>query len=421
VGRGTEKEHTILDEWFARQRRRWWKQWRWVVVAVITLLVARISIDVFECWFLYSVDKMHGFTGFTGYMNTLLAYPIWRFLQDDLWPYIRYEEYFWLPVVILVASTYTLILIPPGEVSIAFSKQQIHQRLLFKARRVFWYWAVFLVFLVPVLNTIATHAYRILAFKSNKLAIQDVIELLVMMGAVLFLIEWQIALLLRIPYSITRLPLFAMPLATTMYAIYAVPILNTLGHLNATCYAPFPGAEVFPCYGDIWIAALHLGALAAGLYLAWRSWPRIIHSGNVIRWWLLIEGVWFCLVLPKTLWVASNVWLARAIYGTSAIFHGVYIGNPFAGWSQLRVTWANPYTVDWESLPYLWSKYIELGKHVGAEPLYQHNYGIVFSPWIYIPLWAGLLWIVLYYSYSIFIIWRANNTNPPNYHALREG
>ena len=65
--------------------------------------------------------------------------------------------------------------------------------------------------------------------------------------------------------------------------------------------------------------------------------------------------------------------------------------------------------------------YIELGTEDKLSHMAFNDQGMVFSPWIYIPLWAGLVWIVLYYTYSIFIVWRANNTNPPNYHALREG
>jgi len=413
------RDRTILDVWFARQYREWWRQWRWVVFAVLAVIVLRMAYGGFVSWVVSLLRDMGG-----QQFRTLPAYYVWRDLDQWLRPFLRIEDYLWLPIGTILGCSLVWRLTPPGEIAAVIPARVVYQAVLARARRALGGWLAVLVFVPGLFSTltwITLNSDYVFSQSGDSVwsisLCSNLIPIIQVAGILLFFSEWQLSLLLTLPPSLSQLHLYAMPVIIT---VVAHRTMGYFGRLDYTNYAPLHLARALPQADDFWIAALHVGALATGLLYAMRWWSRVIASGRIKHWWWLIASVCIGLVLPTALWLRPNIWIARTAYTISAFLRGIYLGNPFAGWSLLQPQGVNPYSFDWSAWPQTVEDYSAIGLERELWDIVLADAGVVLSPWVYIPISWALVWCILYYAYSVLILWRANNNLPRGYRGTWE-
>jgi hypothetical protein len=346
------------------------------------------------------------------------AFKFWQASIDYSRPAAIAESLIAVALAVLAVASFVVRLPPPAEVALTSSIKALHARLIKRSRRL--YWLILLAFyLVP--SILATAWYLFLEYlhpdeaSLGKLVLSGYSITNSLVWVVL--LEWQIALMLKLPYRRAWLPLYAMP-AALLVTVYV--LLNANSTKGVVLFAPLPAWPHLPQAEDIWIAVLHLAAVLGGLVIAGRWWPYVINSVQPRKWWNLVIALWAGLLLPGLLWLNPNVWLGRAFYAAGAFFKGIYLGNPLAGWIEIMPLYANPYSVYWADYSSMMKNYQLTNRSISDMGLFSNEPHLILAPYLYVPLSIGIIWALLYYGYSLFIIWRANNQVPPNFRGTWE-
>jgi len=413
VGRGQTRDRTILDWWLARQSRSWWRQWRWLVILLAVLALLRLAWSCFDAWCYF----MQQSPSFRHFMETW-AFKFWQASFDYARPVYIAQSLTAVALIVLAVASFVVRLPPPAEVALTSSIKALHARLLKRGRRL--YWMLLLAFyLVP--STLATAWYLFLEYlRPDEASLGKL-----MLGGFsitnalvwVILLEWQIALMLKLPYRRAWLPLYAMP-AALLVTVYV--LLNTSSARGLLLFAPLPAWPSLPQAEDIWIAVLHVAAVLGGLVIAGRWWPYVINSGRPRKWWNLILVLWAGLLVPGLIWLSPDIWLSRVFYSVGAFFKGIYLGNPLAGWIEVMPLYANPYSFYWADYSSMMNNYQLINRSLDEVGIYSNEPHLILAPYLYVPLYAGIIWALLYYGYSLFIIWRANNQVPKSFRGTYE-
>lgn len=414
VGRGREQDVTILDWWLARQYRAWWRRWWWLAILFGVLALIRLSWGVFDAWIRYMA--------FTVQQVNFIVTPAYKF-WDSTNSYLSIAAFATSTAGFLILSwlAASLIprLIPPAEIALTNSIEATRRRLLGCARRHYWLLFGLLALMPAMIVSCFRTALAICSFNPASLGEIEgyAYSIICILGIWLFVLEWQTALLLNLPYRRGRLPLYAMPV---VMVVVVYMLLNFSATKGLLLFAPYAAWQSLPGTDDIWIAALHGGAVIAGLVVAARWWPYVVYRAEPRKWWNLVAAGWAGIVLPGVLWLKPNVWLGRAGYAAGAFFKGVLLGNPLGGWSGIWSGYANPYAFDYATYASMYRNFQLTHRDTTEIGMLGNDPGLVLAPYIYLPLYIALVWLALYYGYSLFIIWRANNRVPRGFRGTWE-
>jgi hypothetical protein len=132
------REPDALDMWFTRQRRLWWKKWRWVAVSAIALravwLLAQFTV-------LFSAASS----------STLVYEPWYRHTLNLLiwdWAYGIHAVLF-VGIALVLGALEFKACTPSAEVALTTSYEKAYIALNIYARRRMWFW-VGILYTIPV-------------------------------------------------------------------------------------------------------------------------------------------------------------------------------------------------------------------------------------------------------------------------------
>jgi len=141
VGRAERRrEPDALDLWFRRQRRAWWKRWRWVVVPLIALAALRtLYVGV---W---------GVLAYVWDRQALVVSPSdwqysWVWTMLSLCPAQMYSAWLLTAGAVFVTAAQARALAVPQELALALSPGAIYNGLLRQVRGMAWGWMAGLVY-----------------------------------------------------------------------------------------------------------------------------------------------------------------------------------------------------------------------------------------------------------------------------------
>jgi hypothetical protein len=146
--RDAAQEPDALTMWFTRQRKAWWKKWRWVVIVVVSLRVVWLLIEI----------APYAYAGLNEEISSVpwcLAAINWMLQVSQVEPYSTYLIFGIALLLGVVASKAT---IPSAEVALTQSTFRIFVLYSKFSRQRLWLW-ILLLYTIP---EVANYAFRII-------------------------------------------------------------------------------------------------------------------------------------------------------------------------------------------------------------------------------------------------------------------
>ena len=128
------REPDALEMWFARQRRKWWKQWRWVFYAALVLLAVWLLLET--TFFIWVANEWH--------LSSAQPPNWWAYVEyivfDRSWTtYVWISlPYLLLGIALLLGTSASKAVSLTPEMAIAHRTERIFQALCKYVRRQLW-------------------------------------------------------------------------------------------------------------------------------------------------------------------------------------------------------------------------------------------------------------------------------------------
>jgi hypothetical protein len=134
-----------LNEWFAREYRRWWVQWRWAAYAAVGVLGLGVLLSLVALPLLNYYLAAQQSSG-------NISYQLYKIASNPVWTVVSYATYA-LPLLgaLLIASQQPTLLVPVN-VAAALDPRQLYNVMRLRLRRSAWLWLGLLVLLLPVVG-----------------------------------------------------------------------------------------------------------------------------------------------------------------------------------------------------------------------------------------------------------------------------
>jgi hypothetical protein len=170
-----------LNGWFDRQQRAWWKSWKWVVYAVVAIVVLHTVYEVANNVVLHLLISKHPLAKAGGVRGWLSAYKhldIWR----TVFQWVGYAG------TVLIALSSIEAFRMPSELVSTFNGGQLFSAWRTRIRRAPYIWFTCLLLLPWLLMQLSTfialggfHILSLLAWVSESLEFLFVLEVLLYM------------------------------------------------------------------------------------------------------------------------------------------------------------------------------------------------------------------------------------------------
>jgi hypothetical protein len=226
------REPDALDMWFTRQRRLWWKKWRWVVVAAITLRVLLLLAD----------SATFAVIVFYEEISTAFWYPYVRDISSALAIPEQYAMYVFLAIAVLVGSAESKVVIPLAEFAITQSAQKVAFRIAKFSRQRIWLW-VHLLFTLPG-TVVLMLLGSFMAHMGSDIWVPLLLEILILASVGCFVAEFQSYLLretitTRYLTWLQLIPVLVAPVAAQLDSLLLLLYVRSIYGVGAMVFIPY--------------------------------------------------------------------------------------------------------------------------------------------------------------------------------------